>query len=107
MAKETQEVLNNKEKELLLKELERRGVEKWRKRWTIHMAIPESIDPYTNNLKLREKILRYFLLRILINQQAKFEKVREISKSLAKKFNEKLISKPYNILEEELFKIFL
>lgn len=106
MAKETQKTLNNREKELLFKELERQGTQKWKERWTTHMALPEGVDSYTNDLKLREKILRYLLLRILINQQAKFEKVREISKSLAKKFNEKLITEPYHISEEELFKIF-
>jgi len=106
MAKEIQKSLNDREREILLKELEKQGIKKWYERWIKHMALPEEINPYTNDLKSREKILRYLLLRILINQQARFEKVREISKSLARKFNMKLITEPHNISEEALFKIF-
>ncbi|MDI6603438.1 MAG: hypothetical protein QME57_05055 [Patescibacteria group bacterium] len=106
MAKEIQKTLNKEEKGILLRELEKQGIQKWHERWIRHMALPEDIDPYTNDLELREKILRYLLLRILINQQARFEKVREISKSLAKEFNMKLITEPHNISEESLFKIF-
>ncbi|MHA1209140.1 MAG: hypothetical protein ACTSRF_07925, partial [Candidatus Freyarchaeota archaeon] len=53
-----------------------------------------------------EKILRYLLLRVLINQQAKFEKVREMSIRISEEFTDKLLSKPFEISESELFKVF-
>jgi hypothetical protein len=46
------------------------------------------------------------LIRVLINQQAKFEKVRELSIEIAEEFTEKVLFKPYKILETELLKIF-
>jgi hypothetical protein len=106
MAKEIQKVLNDKEKESLLKELEKEGIQKWHERWISHMAIPENINPFSKDIKIREKILRYLLLRSLINQQAKFEKVRELSKFFIKEFNNKLTEKPYSLSEDLLFQIF-
>lgn len=106
MASETQKTLNEENKRKLLTILEKLGIQEWQKRWVSHMAIPEPLDPYTDNKEQREKILRYLLLRVLINQQAKFGKVRELSKSLVEKFNKRLTVEPYTISEEELFKIF-
>ncbi len=54
----------------------------------------------------REKILRYLLIRVLINQQAKFEKVREMSIRISEEFTDTLLFNPYNISETELFKVF-
>ena len=106
MAKEKQDRLSDKEREELLKVLEERGKEEWSKRWKKHMAVPTSLDPDSSDLIDREKILRYLLLRVLINQQAKFDKVREISINLAQTFEDQLLFEPYNISESELFQIF-
>jgi hypothetical protein len=106
MAREIQKTLNEKEKESLLRQLEIQGIQKWHDRWISHMAIPENIDPFSKDIRIREKILRYLLFRSLINQQAKFEKVRKISKVLIKEFNEKLVESPYSISEESMLKIF-
>lgn len=42
----------------------------------------------------------------MINQQAKFEKVREMSIRISEEFTDKLLSKPFEISESELFKVF-
>ena len=55
MAKEIQKTLNNRKEEILFKELEQQGVQKWRERWINHMALPDGTDPHTTDLKLREK----------------------------------------------------
>jgi hypothetical protein len=106
MAKEIQEDLTNEEKNALLKELEKQGIEKWKKRWIFHMALPEGFNFFSEDIKLREKILRYLLLRVLINQQAKFEKVRELAKSFIEEFDDQLVKEPHNISDESLLKIF-
>lgn len=105
MASEIQKTLNKEDKRKLLSILEKRGIQKWQKKWINHMAIPEFVNPFTTDKKQQEKILRYLLLRVLINQQAKFEKVRELSKNLLEKFNTKLVIEPHAISEVEIFKI--
>ena len=42
----------------------------------------------------------------MINQQARFDKVREISTKISEKFTEVLLLEPYKISEIELFKVF-
>lgn len=79
MPKEKQKALSDKESLELLNILEIRGRDGWRQRWKQHMAIPETLDIASSKEEEQERALRYLLLRVLINQQAKFEKVREIS----------------------------
>ncbi len=106
MPKEKQLGLSDKEKEKLLDILEKEGREKWYKRWKEHMAIPSNLDVLSKDKDEREKILRYLLLRVLINQQARFDKVREISIRISEEFTDILLSEPFKISESELFKVF-
>ena len=106
MPKEKQLGLSDKEKEKLLDILEKEGREKWYKRWKEHMAIPSNLDVLSKDKDEQEKILRYLLLRVLINQQARFDKVREISIRISEEFTDILLSEPFKISESELFKVF-
>ena len=106
MPREKQQSLSDKEKEKLLTILEKDGRTKWFKRWKEHMAIPSNLDVFSKDKDEQEKILRYLLLRVLINQQARFEKVREMSIRISEEFTDVLLSEPYKISESELFKVF-
>lgn len=106
MAKEMQKSLSDKERGKLLVILEKQGRDKWLKRWKAHMAIPNNLNPQSLDRDEQEKVIRYLLLRVLINQQASFEKVREMSIRISEKFTDVLIFEPYKISELELFKAF-
>jgi len=106
MPREKQQSLSDKEKEKLLAILEKDGRAKWVKRWKGHMAIPSNLDVFSKDKDEQEKILRYLLLRVLINQQARFEKVREMSIRISEEFTDVLLSEPFKISESELFKVF-
>jgi len=92
MPKEKQLGLSDKEKEKLLDILEKEGREKWYKRWKEHMAIPSNLDVLSKDKDEQEKILRYLLLRVLINKQARFDKVREMSIRISEEFTNILLS---------------
>jgi len=102
MPREKQRGLSDKEKEELLDILEREGREKWHKRWKEHMAIPSNLDVLSKDKGEQEKILRYLLLSVLINQQAKFEKVREMSIRISEEFTDVLLSEPYKNIGERV-----
>lgn len=70
------------------------------------MAFPRNLKPLSSNIEEQEKVLRYLLLRVLINQQAKFEKVKEMSIRIAEEFTDVALFEPYKISESELFKVF-
>lgn len=106
MAKETQINLPEKDKARLLEILERQGKTKWLKKWKEHMAVPDNLNPLSSDRDDQEKVLRYLLLRVLINQQAKFEKVREMSMRISEEFTDVVLFEPYKIPESELFKVF-
>jgi hypothetical protein len=106
MPKEIQKSLSDKEKEKLLKILEKQGKDKWFKRWKEHMAFPNNLNPELLNRNEQEKVLRYLLLRALINQQARFEKVREMSIKISEEFADIILFEPYKISETQLFKVF-
>jgi len=106
MPREKQESLSDKDKERLLLILEKEGKTKWFKRWKEHMAIPDNLNVLSKEKSEQEKILRYLLLRVLINQQARFEKVREMSIRISEEFTDILLSEPFKISESELFKVF-
>jgi len=97
MPKEFQEDLTDKEKKELLTILEEQGRIKWFKKWKEHMAMPQILNPLSINKKEQEKILRYLLLRALINQQARFEKVKELSIKLVEEFSDYIIFEPYKM----------
>jgi hypothetical protein len=106
MTKELQESLSDKEKDELLELLEGQGKTKWLERWKGHMAFPSNLNPLSWDKAEQEKALRYLLLRVLINQQAKFEKVREMSIRISEEFTDVLLFEPHKISELELFKVF-
>ncbi|MEW5759731.1 MAG: hypothetical protein AB1779_03075 [Candidatus Thermoplasmatota archaeon] len=106
MPREAQESLSDKRRDNLLKILEKQGRTKWLKRWKEHMAFPSNLNPLSSEKKEKEKSLRYLLLRVLINQQARFEKVREMSIRISEEFTDVLLFEPSNISESELFKVF-
>ena len=106
MSRETQNSLSDKEKNELLKILEEQGRTKWSKRWKEHMAFPNNLNPLSKERNKQEKALRYLLLRVLINQQARFEKVREMSIKISEEFTDVLLFEPYKVSESELFKVF-
>lgn len=106
MPREKQRGLSDGDKEGLLLILEKEGKEKWFKRWKEHMAIPENLNILSKKKGEQERILRYLLLRVLINQQARFEKVREMSIRISEEFTDILLSEPFKISESELFKVF-
>jgi len=106
MPKERQSALSDREILQLLNILETRGREGWSQRWKEHMAIPEALNVSSDREEEQERVLRYLLLRVLINQQAKFEKVREISISLLGEFGDSLLFKPFDISESKLLSIF-
>ncbi|MHA1261947.1 MAG: hypothetical protein ACTSSA_07565, partial [Candidatus Freyarchaeota archaeon] len=106
MPRVKQEKLSDNQASKILRILEEIGKEKWLERWREHMAFPGNLDPLSTDKDDQEKILRYLLLRVLINQQAKFEKVREMSIRISEEFTDKLLSKPFEISESELFKVF-
>jgi endonuclease III len=106
MAKETQGSLSVTERNSLLRTLETLGRETWFQQWKEHMAVPRSLNPHTKDKSEQEKILRYLLMRVLINQQASFEKVRQLSQRIAETYGDTLIYEPYNISEVNLFETF-
>jgi len=106
MPKEKQERLSDSQIEELLYFLEAYGKERWFKKWQTHMAIPNNLDPISRDRLEREKVSRYLLLRVLINQQARFEKVREMSIKISEEFTDILLFEPFKISESELFKVF-
>jgi endonuclease III len=106
MSRETQNSLSDKEKNKLLMILEEQGRIKWLRRWKEHMAFPNNLNPLSKERNEQEKALRYLLLRVLINQQARFEKVREMSIKISEEFTDVLLFEPYKVSESELFKVF-
>ncbi|HDH97479.1 MAG TPA: hypothetical protein ENF73_07115, partial [Proteobacteria bacterium] len=106
MSRERQESLPDEDKERLLLILEEEGRTKWLKRWKDHMAIPDSLDVLSEDGSKREEIMRYLLLRVLINQQAKAEIVREMSVRISEEFADTLFSEPFKVSESRLFEAF-
>jgi len=106
MSRETQEGLNPEERSRLLGILEDRGKNQWFERWERHMAFPDDLNPSSLNRDAQEKVLRYLLLRVLINQQAKFEKVREMSTRISENFADLVLFEPSRISESQLFNLF-
>ncbi|RLE87116.1 MAG: hypothetical protein DRJ49_06870 [Thermoprotei archaeon] len=101
MVLESQEELSYAKKRevlLILNEYGRRG---WNFRWKEHMAI-------SNELLAREyeSIIRYLLLRAIINQQAESLKARELTINLYKEFKEKLLRRPWEIELVDYIKVF-
>ena len=106
MAKQEQESLDSKQKLNLLKELERLGESQWKQIWKEHIGFPIGINPSSSEQPEIEKVLRFLLLRTIINQQAQADKAREISKLLFSEFKDRLLFQPFQVDGEELFALF-
>lgn len=106
MPKEAQNSLNEEDKEKLLRILEVQGRSKWLKRWREHIAFPDNINPHSKNRSDQERTLRYLLLRVLINQQARADKVRILVSKMAETLGDILMFEPYKIDEVKLFGVF-
>lgn len=106
MPREKQKGLSKENLNELLLTLEKEGKSKWLKRWKEHMAIPNNLNISSRDETEQEKVLRYLLLRVLINQQARFEKVREMSIRISEEFTNLLLLEPFKISEADLFRVF-
>lgn len=98
MPKSEQKGLEPRAKVHLIKRLHKSGEKKWLERWREHIAIPRGIDPESTDEQERERVLRYALLRAVINQQAVAEKARELSRSLYEVFRDDLLLEPQRVV---------
>jgi hypothetical protein len=106
VAREEQTSLDPKHRVELLKELEGRGRSEWEEIWKEHIGFPQGIDPSSTVRREQENVLRFMVLRALINQQAQADKAIEISRQLFLEFGERLLSQPFQISGRRLFAIF-
>lgn len=97
MPKVEQDGLDRQSATRLIKQLNELGKTKWLERWRDHIAIPSGIDPGSSDEKEREKVLRYALLRAIINQQAVAEKARELPRTLYRVLGDQLLLEPQNV----------
>lgn len=106
MAREKQRELEPEQKVQLLRLLEQLGGEKWQERWQRHIAFPQGINPLSPEKREQERVLRYLLLRAIIDQQAQAYKARELTQFLFSQFGDDLLFQPIQIPGEVLFTIF-
>jgi hypothetical protein len=92
MPKVKQESLEAKLRGQLIQRLERIGRIYWEKHWKESMALPDELS-----LDDRESVVRYLLLRALLNQQGDTGKVRELAKELFAVFHEALLHDPLQV----------
>lgn len=97
--KERQEGLSERDKTAALEILERYGRERWLEKWRSHIAFPSEIN-ITDD---KEKVLRYMLLRALVNQQARVEKARELPRKLYEALGDTVLYAPWEIDPHKLF----
>jgi hypothetical protein len=97
MPKVEQKGLDRRGTAQLVKRLHELGKTQWLERWREHIAIPGRIDPESTNEQEREKVLRYALLRAIINQQAVAVKARELPRALYQAFGDQLLLEPQNV----------
>ncbi len=90
----------------MLKTLEEQGKSKWFERWENHIAFPTHLNPSSRDREDQEKVLRYLLFRVLINQQARSDVVREVSIAIPEEFTDVLLFEPSSISELALFDVF-
>ncbi|MHA1712174.1 MAG: hypothetical protein ACTSUS_08995 [Candidatus Freyarchaeota archaeon] len=99
--REKQEGLSEQDKASALMVLKDYGEKRWSEKWMSHISFPSTIDVLND----KEDVLRYMLLRALINQQAKVEKARQLPKRLYEEFTETLLYSPWEIDPYRLFDI--
>jgi endonuclease III len=103
MAKVEQVALNESQRQEILKQLENIGRSSWEAHWRESMALPEELS-----LENKESVIRYLLLRALLNQQGDTDKIKEFTKSLYKYFSDSILYQPESVAKnfEKLVKIF-
>ncbi len=89
MPKVKQEALEPDQRKELISHLEQIGRRTWKGQWRESMALPEEL-PIEN----RESIIRYLLLRSLLNQQGDTGKIREFVRELFARFGDTLLYQP-------------
>jgi endonuclease III len=95
MPKIKQETLDAQQREQLLQKLEKIGKRYWEKHWKESMALPEGLS-----IEDKESVLRYLLLRVLLNQQGDTDKVKELARELFNTFKETLLYNPSKVEQQ-------
>jgi hypothetical protein len=95
MPKIKQETLDAQQREQLLQKLEKIGKRYWEKHWKESMALPEGLS-----IEDKESVLRYLLLRVLLNQQGDTDKVKELARELFNTFKETLLYNPSQVEQQ-------
>jgi endonuclease III len=95
MPKIKQETLDAQQREQLLQKLEKIGKRYWEKHWKESMALPEGLS-----IEDKESVLRYLLLRVLLNQQGDTDKVKELARELFNTFKETLLYNPPKVEQQ-------
>jgi len=98
---EEQETLSDTLKRQVLAKLEQLGRKAWQQQWIDFLAIPQQLrssvrQPITP-LEQREYVLRYLLLRALLDQQASADGARLLAKRLYEEFSNQLLTEPWEI----------
>jgi len=103
MPKVKQESLSRDEIEELLQRLQSIGQGFWQQSWRESMALPEELP-----VDDRESVVRYLLLRALLNQQGDTGKVRELTRRLFANFGRQLLHEPMEISKrfDEVLEVF-
>jgi hypothetical protein len=92
MPKVKQRSLDPQQREQLIRELEAIGRAHWEKHWKDIMALPNELL-----LEDREGVVRYLLLRVLLNQQGDTGRVRELARELFATFQGELLYAPSQV----------
>ena len=101
MVLEFQEELPYVKKREVLLTLNEYGKSGWNVRWKDHMAVSNELL-----VQEHENIIRYLLLRAIINQQAESLKARELAINLYEKFKEKLLRRPWDVELIDYIRVF-
>ncbi|MFZ8853032.1 hypothetical protein [Fervidibacter sp.] len=95
MPREKQRSLSSDERKKLIARMANLGRDFWYQHWKESMSLPEDLP-----MDDRESVVRYLLLRALLNQQGDTGKVRELIQKLFATFGTDLLLYP-NTLEEQ------
>lgn len=86
MPKVKQQGLKEEQRQIFIRELAKIGQTTWRQNWCSNMALPDRLD-----VNDRESVVRFLLLRALLNQQGDTMKVRELVQELFARFGNALL----------------
>jgi len=89
MPKVKQRSLPSNERIRLIQSLNELGLKVWHQNWRKNMALPKSLP-----ISERESVVRFLLLRALLNQQGDTEKVKKLVQELFSEFGKDLLHNP-------------